>query len=287
MVDFLAPESLDEALRIRHEQPVIPFAGGTDLMVRQRSWAGTLPAFDRTVLYLGEIAELKLIRQSGGLLEIGAAATLTDLLVHPAVPDILKQAIAQMASPAIRNRGTLGGNLCNASPAADTAPPLYAAGAAVQLKNAAGSRILPLEAFILGPGRTALAGDELLTSIHLPLQQFNLARYRKVGTRKANALAKLSFAGLAQIDSQIIADVRFAFGAVAPTVVRSKEIEASLRGRLVGEIPYLADEISNQFARLILPIDDQRSSSRYRKTVALRLLADFLGQLADSARDVT
>ena len=284
MVDFLAPITMAEALRIRHEQQVIPFAGGTDLMVLQRSWAGTLPGFDRTILYLGDIAELKLIRQNGGLLEIGAAATLTDLLAHPAVPDILKQAVAQMASPAIRNRGTLGGNLCNASPAADTAPPLYAAGAAVQLQNAAGSRLLPLEAFILGPGRTALAGDELLTSIHLPLQPFNWTLYRKVGTRKANALAKLSFAGLAQIDNQAIGDIRFAFGAVAPTVVRSQEIEALLRGRLIGEIPYLADEISDQYAHLILPIDDQRSSSRYRKTVALRLLADFLDQLAESAR---
>lgn len=284
MVDFLAPGTWTEALRIRQEQQVLPLAGGTDLMVRHRGWSGTLPVFDRPLLYLGNIAELQRVAADGDTLVIGAGATLTDLLEHPLVPDILKQALRQMASPAIRNRGTLGGNLCNASPAADTAPVLYAAGASVLLQSATASRTLPLDQFITGPGRTALANDELLAAIRLPLIDFNLTDYRKVGTRKANALAKLSFVGLTQTDGQTVADFRAAFGAVAPTVVRSREIEALLRGRPVGEIPYLAGEIEAQYARLIRPIDDQRSGARYRKAVALRLLADFLQKLSGPAR---
>lgn len=280
MVDVFNPQSLEEALSIRRKQPVIPYAGGTDLMVRHRSWSGTSPSFSQPILMVGAIEALKTIQITNNMLEIGAAATLTDLLLHPAVPSVLKKAISLMASPAIRNSATLGGNICNASPAADTVPVLYAANAMVQLQSSTTSRSLPVEAFILGPGKTALGADELLTAVQIPLGHFDLVDYRKVGTRKANALSKLSFIGLARIADRHVSDVRIAFGAVAPTVVRSPDVEALLCGLTTNAVSGRIEDLLRYYARLIVPIDDQRSNAHYRKTVALQLLADFLVQLS-------
>lgn len=280
MVDVFSPRSLAEALQIRNMQRVIPYAGGTDLMVRRRNWSGMLPAFDQPVLLLGGIHELKTVQFTDHVLNIGAAATLTTLLEHPAVPTLLKHVVILMSSPAIRNSATLGGNICNASPAADTVPYLYAADATVLLQSQSGSREMPIQAFILGPGRTALAEDELLTAIRIPLADFGHTDYRKVGTRKANALSKLSFIGLASIRSQHITDIRIAFGAVAPTVVRSFEIEASLHNLPTASLPQEVSGIMDRYATLIRPIDDQRSNAVYRKTVALGLLRNFLNQIS-------
>lgn len=276
MVDAFAPKTLAEGLKIRGEQSVIPFAGGTDLMVRRRSWSGTLPRFEQPTLFLGGIKELQSIDQTDSVLTIGAAATLTALLENALVPEILKKAVIEMASPAIRNAGTLGGNICNASPAGDTLPPLYALGATVVLRSAATRRELPVEEFILGPGKTALAGDELLVAVNIPTVDYNRVYYKKVGTRKADALSKVSFAGLAKVDGEIVKEVRLAVGAVAPRVVRCKEAENLLAGRSGGEIHGMIDNVMKIYAKEIRPIDDQRSSAEYRRTVALRLVEDYL-----------
>lgn len=279
MAEAQAPKTLAEALAIRKERRVIPLAGGTDLMVRKRGWAGTLPAFDEEVLFVGGIEELRAIRLEKGCLRLGAAATLTDLLEHRAVPEILRRALAEMASPAIRNAGTIGGNICNASPAADTLPPLYALGASVLLRSAANERSLPIEDFLIGPGQTALRQDELLVAITVPLDGHNVVCYRKVGTRQADALAKVSFAGLARVAGGRVGEIRMALGAVAPRVVRSREAEALCRGRGVDELPALLDEIKGIYAEQIRPIDDQRSSAAYRRAISLRLIAHFLTHL--------
>jgi len=282
MVMAYQPRTLDEALVIRSEKQAIALAGGTDLLVRHRGWSGTLPAIERPVLFLNRIEALKTIERSEHTITIGAAVTLTELLETPALPPDLRSAIRQMASPTIRNAATLGGNICNASPAADTLPSLYAADAIVRLQRPGGQRDLPIRAFITGPGQTVLASDELLTEIQIPITAFNRITYRKVGTRKANALSKLSFVGLARIEASAIGDIRIAFGAVAPTIVREPAFESLLTGIPLSEVAAHADTVCRHFTERITPIDDQRSTASYRKTTALRLLADFLNRLPDA-----
>jgi xanthine dehydrogenase FAD-binding subunit len=276
MVSAYRPASLAEALRIRAESGAVPLAGGTDGMARRRRHSGLAPRFERPVLFVAHLPELHGIFVENATLTIGAAVTLSELLADERVPGVLREAIAQMASPAIRNVATLGGNVCNASPAGDTLPALYCLDARLVLAGRWGERRVPIERFILGPGKTDLAGDELLRVVELPAARFDVAYYRKVGTRKANALAKLSFLGLAALQNGTVRDVRIAFGAVAPMVVRSTELEGALLGRTAADWPAVRSQWVEGYARLITPIDDQRSTADYRKSVALSLLTDFV-----------
>lgn len=273
-------KSLAHALEMRKEKGAIPLAGGTDLMVRYKSGSGTLPAFDRPVILVGALPELKGISRKEDKLVIGAAETLADIACNPDVPELLRAAAAQMASPAIRNTGTIGGNICNASPAGDTLPPLYALDASVTLTGAGGTRTLPISRFILGPKKTALSADELLTAVAIPMQSYSRWFCRKVGTRKAAALSKLSVAAVADISEGRIQTILIAAGAVAPTVVRCPEAEALLTGRMTDEIPALLPGVLKLYEAQITPIDDQRSTAVYRKTVTLHLIEDFIRGLA-------
>jgi xanthine dehydrogenase FAD-binding subunit len=279
MVDTIIPKTLAEALALRENNQMIPFAGGTDLMARRRSWAGTLPRFEYPVLMIGEIPELKEIYCKDGILTIGSAVTLTSILEHQAVPEILKMAVTEMASPAIRNMGTLGGNVCNASPAADTLPALYTLGAALLLQSASGRRTVPIEDFITGPGKTLMTADELLIAVNIPQKDFTAIYYKKVGTRKADALSKVSFAGLARTSNGVVEDIRIALGAVAPKVARSREAEALFKGRKIGELRKVMNEAKDFYTNIIQPIDDQRSNAVYRRTVALKLIEYFITQV--------
>jgi len=261
MVETFIPKTLKEALEYRAGYKAIPFAGGTDLMVRRKSWAGTLPKFDTPILMIGGLKELKGCAAENSVLRIGAAETLADAAANEVVPEILRLAVKQMASPGIRNMGTIGGNICNASPAGDTLPALYALNASVILQSVKGERELALSQFITGPGRTDIKDDELLISVSIPLREFSNIYYRKVGTRKADALSKLSFAGLANINDGKIEDIRIAFGAVAPAVVRSVEAENLLKGINLADLPALMPQIKDIYSRFIRPIDDQRSSA--------------------------
>jgi xanthine dehydrogenase iron-sulfur cluster and FAD-binding subunit A len=276
MVETFMPAALKEALEFRAGHKSIPLAGGTDLMVKRKSWAGTLPKFDKPVLMISGLSELKGCTSENGALRIGAAETLADTAANELVSEVLRLAVKQMASPGIRNMGTLGGNICNASPAGDTLPALYALDATVTLQSISGSRELPIAQFITGPGRTELKDGELMTMINIPLTEFSNVYYRKVGTRKADALSKLSFAGLADIKEGHIGDVRIAFGAVAPTAVRSAGAEKLLKGIELIDLPDLMPQIKDIYSRFIRPIDDQRSSAAYRKEVCMKLLEDFL-----------
>jgi xanthine dehydrogenase FAD-binding subunit len=277
----ITPKTLDEALEFRSKERMIPFAGGTDLMVRRRSWSGTSPHFEYPVLFIGKLPELKKIAVAAedNILAIGAGVSLTELLEHPEVPEILKQAIRVMASPAIRNLATLGGNICNSSPAADTLPPLTVLSATLVLQNTASRREVPVVEFIKGPGHNDLKTDELLTAIHIPVVKNNFYFYKKVGTRKADALSKVSFAGLAQTSDEIITEIKIAIGAVAPRVVSSVEAEAFLKGKPISDLPKLLPELKQMYEEYIRPIDDQRSSAAYRKEVSFRLMEHFITQL--------
>jgi xanthine dehydrogenase FAD-binding subunit len=274
------PRSVAEALKMRRRWRALPFAGGTDLMAARRRGPGLIPDLPAPLLFLGHLKELKSLRREADSLVIGAACTLTELLEHPDVPPQLKAALAEMASPALRNVATLGGNICNASPAADTLPFLYAADAELELANADQSRRLPVAEFILGPGSTALGEDELLTAIIIPELSWDTWFYRKVGTRRANALSKLSFLGLASRDEAgRIADFRCAFGAVGPTVVRPAGLEEQVRGLSSGRIEALLPALRRECAAMLKPIDDQRSTAFYRASVAAALLVHFLQTL--------
>lgn len=256
------------------------FGGGTDLMVRHRGYTGTRTHIEGPVLFLDALKELHAIRWEENTLWIGAGATMSEILGFPGVPELLRRSLALIAAPALRNRATLGGNICNASPAADSLPPLYVHEAQLVALSSAGERVVPVETFFTGPGKTVLKGEEILYGIRIPLlPEEGRLYYRKVGTRRANALSKLSAAGYARLEAGRIADFRFSLGAVAPTVLRLREAESAI----IGSAPSLLEtaRILDLAAPRIRPIDDQRSTATYRKRVALNALADFLHQLSE------
>lgn len=279
MVSAVRPETFAEALQMRQEYQAIPCAGGTDLMASHRRHSGLVPRFERPVLLLNHLQEMRHVSVYGPELVIGAAVTLTELLGDWRVPSALLQAIAQMAAPAIRNVATLAGNLCNASPAGDALPALYCLNADVVLARTEGERRINVEDFVRGPGETDLRDDELVKAVVVPVEQFDVVYYRKVGTRKANALAKVAFLGLASTDGEILRELRIAFGAVAPTIVRSRQLESECIGRSRQELTQMRTHLLDAYSGLIAPIDDQRSTAYYRKGIALRLLDHFLTEM--------
>jgi len=278
MVKGFRPETLDEVLEIRARQDCLPIAGGTDLMVQKARGFALQPDFDKPLLFIGHLAELQRVTLENERIHIGAGTLLTDLLHSDLIPDIFKEAIALMASPPSRNLASIGGNICNASPAGDSLPYFYAVDAQLVLKNVKGERIIPIGEFITGPKRTALRDDELLTEIIIPRRKFDINYYKKIGQRKGMSLTKAAFLGLADVAKGRITDIRIAFGSVAPTIVRSREIETQIIGKSPVEI---GEEIPQLYSPLIQPIDDARSSAVYRKKVSLRLLGDFLRKISE------
>ncbi len=276
----LKPKTLARALEILAGEEVTVVGGGTDLMVRHRTWAGLPARVLHPPLFTGGIAELRALSVEDGRLQIGGAVTLSDLLLFPDTPDCFKQALRGMAAPGIRNIGTLAGNICNASPAGDTLPVLYALGATVVLQSAQNVRKLPIETCITGPGRTVMQKGELLTRVSVPLAPCDVMFYHKIGPRKAQAISKLTFVGLANVKNGVVTDVRAAFGAVGPTVVRRPEIERILVGKKAAELAARKEDVQAAYAPFITPIDDQRSTAAYRKEAALGLLGRFIEQIA-------
>lgn len=269
-------KTLEEALEIRKSGKVIPIAGGTDLMVQNRKEGGVAPGFENPLLLLNEVGALKKLKTDGDKIVIGAGVLLNELVTNKHLPYIIRETTRQMAAVTTRNVATIGGNICNASPAADTLPFLYATNATLVLQSADKKREIPVEEFITGPNQTYLHSDELLIEVHIPKQHFDVEYYRKVGTRKAMALSKISFAGLAAFSQGELSDIRIALGAVAPKVVRDKALEDSLKGLTKQEIKEKIPEIREGYARHIQPIDDARSSKEYRTAVSLDLIEEFI-----------
>ena len=273
------PVNLIDALKVRSETDVIVLAGGTDLMVKYRNPALIMPEIKKDLLYIGHLKELKGITSEGGTIRIGAATTLDDLEENAITPSILKKAIKELASLSIRNVATIGGNIANASPAGDTISPLLAMDGSIVLKSLKGERRLPINKFILGPGKTVLEDNEIIEAIEIKDKKFNREYYKKVGTRLANALSKINFVGLAFIENDTLMDIRIAIGAVAPVVMKSEEIEKKLQGMKLKEIKKCIKDIQKEYSSLVKPIDDQRSNAIYRKNVTLNLLRNFLQNL--------
>jgi CO/xanthine dehydrogenase FAD-binding subunit len=276
MVKAYRPLSLEEALHIASGQIVTPLAGGTDLMVHHRSWSGLPPRFENPVLFIGHLEELRGLRREKDLLRIGASITLSTLMESGDVPPLLRASLQQIAGPSIRNRATIGGNVCNASPAADSMPALYVLNAQALLAGKGGTRTVPIEELVAGPGRTCLTGEELLTHLLLPDEPFDLFYFRKVGMRAAYSCAKLSIAAVARTKGGRVQEFRLALGAVAPTVIRSVEAENLAQGKSAQEMEALIPGIVDRYESLLNPIDDQRSTASYRRVSALRLVEFFL-----------
>ncbi|HKP47743.1 MAG TPA: xanthine dehydrogenase family protein subunit M [Pyrinomonadaceae bacterium] len=254
-----------------------PFAGGTDLMVLLE--AGKLP--HRNYLNIWNLDELRGIEVTTAHVTIGALTTYTDIQADATLQaefPMLCSAASETGGLAIQNRGTLGGNIVNASPAADSPPALLAYDAQLQLLSKKGERWLPYHEFHTGYKQMNLQPDELLARIRLPRNTNSLMQYyRKVGTRKAQAISKICFAGTARVEHNSINNVRIAMGSVAPVPLRCVKTETVLRGSKID--PDLITKAKTALATEIVPIDDIRSTRNYRLNVSLNLLEDFLRRL--------
>lgn len=249
-----------------------PLAGGTDLMVQMTGEIGEPP---ERVLDIWALDELRGIAVESDALVIGALATYTELRQSPLVAEFvpaLAEAAATIGAAQIQNRGTLGGNIANASPAGDTLPVLLALGAEIVLGSAAGERTVAADDFWTGYRTTARRPDELVVRIRVPLASDRVVRFRKVGTRRAQAISKvvMALAWHSTTDDGPWANVRLALGSVAATTIRAGGAESVLEGaRPTRET---ADAAAAALTAELRPIDDVRSTADYRRTVAGRVL---------------
>lgn len=275
--ELVTPTALEDALKLLAREPAQwkPFAGGTDLMVLLE--AGKLA--HRKFFSIWKLPELHGIAETREHVTLGALTTYTEVQRSETLQQefpLLCRAAAETGSVATQNRGTLGGNIANASPAADSPPALLVYDAELELVSARGARWVPYAQFHKGYKQMDLAPDELIARIRQPRTRSGWKQYyRKVGTRSAQAISKVCFAGASRRDNGRIADVRIALGSVAPTVVRCVKTEEFLRaaGVLTPAAVKKAQEI---LAGEIAPIDDFRSTANYRRRVACNLLAEFL-----------
>jgi len=268
--------SIDEALSWLSEfgpQGGVILASGTDLFV---GWRSGIPKANY-ILNIGSIDSLNGIGLQDDFLRIGPMTTMAILaassLVREQIPS-LAHAAGVMGSPLIRQRATLGGNLCHASPAADTAAPLLALGAELELQNLQGLRRVPLSDFFLGPGNTALKNDEILTGIRIPVVKNRRDFYQRLSQRRALACVKVSVAGAAELGNHHLRNAKIALGAVAPIPMLARKTMAIL------ENSKPTDSVIEQAAAVAMsecnPIDDIRSTVEYRRAMVGELLKEGL-----------
>lgn len=274
--DLVAPSGLNEALKLVADQ-ARPMAGGTDLMVLFE--AGKLPY--RKLVSLWRIPELRGIATSETHVTLGALTTYTEIqqsaILQHEFP-LLVRAASWTGAVATQNRGTLAGNIANASPAADSPPALLVYDAEIELLSASGSRWTPYHGFHTGYKTSVMRSDEIIGHIRLPRTTSGCALYlRKVGTRRAQAIAKVALAGLAKLSSGQVERIRIALASVAPTPIRCTQTEAVLGGRKLDRA--VIEEAKAKIAAEITPISDIRSTQDYRRRVTLNLLGEFLETL--------
>ncbi|MBP7864921.1 MAG: FAD binding domain-containing protein [Acidobacteria bacterium] len=272
----LLPTSLDEVFELC-DGATAPslMAGGTDLLVALREGK----AAPGRLVGLERVPELATVRQEADELVIGAALPLHRVAADPRVQarlDLLVRAIGVLGGPPVTHMATLGGNLCTASPAGDTLPPLYALGARVELRSRGGARVLPLDRFITGPRSVDLAPGEVLAAVRVKCPPpGGRSAYFKIGLRKAQAIAVASLAAWLRTEPDgTVADVRLAWGSVGPTVLTFPDVEAAIRGRPLEEtaLRKLAERVSAG----VRPIGDVRAGAAYRRRAAGNLLIKLL-----------
>jgi CO/xanthine dehydrogenase FAD-binding subunit len=275
---LVAPSALTAVLRLMAEEPGVytPLAGGTEIMVALA--AGRLSA--RRLVSIAGLRELRFIDVTAERVTIGSGTTFTDLRRHPAIAadfPLLAQAASWTGSIANQNRGTLGGNLANASPAADSSPALLVYDAEITLISSAGSRTLAYRDFHLAYKQTALRADELIASVTMRRGVSGHAYIRKVGTRNAMAISKVVLAGVAEVEDGRIRHLRLAAASLRETPARLYATEQALGGVRVDAGTIAAARAA--LASEVKPIDDIRSTAQYRAAVAGNLLEEFLRTL--------
>jgi CO/xanthine dehydrogenase FAD-binding subunit len=252
-------------------------AGGTDLMVLMNSGLVDGGEF----LDIWRVGELEGIEEDRETIRVGALTTYTQLIQSQAIRDSvpsLAAASRTIGAAQIQNRGTIGGNIVNASPAADTLPVLAAFDAEVETGSVRGTRRIPLNQFYTGYRATVLEPDELVLAVRVPkLREGERDFFWKVGTRRAQAISKVVMGARATINGSAIESISIGVGSVAPTVIRATQTEELLRGQQV--TAELIHDAGRLIAREVRPIDDLRSTRHYRRTVTGNILAKFLRQL--------
>jgi CO/xanthine dehydrogenase FAD-binding subunit len=282
-IEFLAAATLDDAYRLLGDTGGRVIAGGTDVIVQMQR--GVFPA--DTLIDVSGIPDLRFIRAETGRISVGALTTYADVLasrlLHKVAPALV-EAAATVGAPQTRSRGTVGGNIGNASPAGDLLPPLLALNATVTLASAARSRVLPLDEMLVGPRRTRLASGEIIHSVSFErLPSTCGAVFLKLGNRSGMAIAVVNAAVVLTLDRRgRIAAGRVALGAVAPRTVRCPHAEAVLAGRPPDAA--LFDEAARAIQHDIAPISDIRGTAAYRRQAAEHLVSRALRQAFDQAR---
>lgn len=275
MVNTYTPKSLEEALEILSNKPVTIFAGGTDLMVEHLIGSNTVIKFDKPTLHINKIKELKEIKEEVDFISIGAACIFYDIINNPLTPYVLKESASKIAGPPIRNIATIGGNICNASPSADSLPALYTLNTKLKLVSKNSERIIPIKEFIVGVAKTTIKEDEILTSILIPKESYIHSFYRKVGTRQANALSKLAMSALVVKESDNYT-FRIAFCTLGVTITRSEELENTFKVKSTLEWKNNIAKIKEEYNKIIKPRDSARSTALYRRKCALNLIEEFI-----------
>ena len=277
MTQVYLPRTLAELWSYMDGEPeALIYAGGTDLIVKMRvSKTSASPA----LICLERLGELRDIRETTTGIRIGATATHTELLRSPLILNqlpVLVQALQTLGSPLIRNMGTIGGNICTASPAGDTLPPLYVLHAEVELCSQNAVRILPLREFITAPGKTKLQKGEILTGVIVKIPEgYNVHHFEKVGQRKSMTCAVASMAALLRLSpAEVIEAARLAWGSVGPTVVTATAVEDALIGEKIS--PETLATAAERIRQIVTPIDDVRASADYRRSVSGNLLLRLL-----------
>ena len=252
--------------------------GGTDLLVQMRNGL----AAPEHLLDISDVSSLRGIEESNGSIVIGAATVQSELLASPLIRrrlPLLAAALGVLGSVQIRNRGTLGGNLVNASPAADSAVPLLAHDAEVLLASSTGKRRLTVDSFLLGPNQTALEAGEYVRAIRIPIPEAEQhVFYHKVGKRRALTIAIASVGIVALLNKDRVTDIRIAAGSVAPTPLRLQSVEHAIIGQALDETTVA--KAGRLAAEAVSPIDDVRATADYRRAVigdlVIRALQAFL-----------
>ena len=284
--NYFEPNTTAEAcsLLAKYVGEAKALGGGTDLLVKMKT--GVIKP--RYIVNLKSIPDLGYIEDNDeNGLGIGALTTIRELMMAPFIDNrfgILSQAIRQMGTAQTRSMATIGGNLCNASPAAATTTPLVALGAEAKIAGQGGERIVPLEQFFIGPGKTVLESDEILTGINVPnIRTHSGGKYIKLSLRK-NELSVVSVAVLIILDAQNnrCKEARIALGAVAPTVIRANRAENILEGEVLGDD--LITEASIAASEEARPISDMRSTAEYRTEIVKVLTGRAIKQVLESVQ---
>ena len=268
--------SAQEALEIKNTFDVEVLAGGTDMMVQNKIAVEVTPVFSHPVLFISSIKEWKGIQVFLDRVEIGALTVSADIAKCESIPYFLKQAASLMGAISLRNSATIGGNIANASPKGDLPQPLTLLDATLELSSVEGIRVMKVDDFILGAKKTALKSNEIITKIIVPFPKYTYGYYRKIGSRKANTISKLTLSCLLDLDGDTIVDFRLASGSAGPKVIRSRANEEKYIGLKLSDLTdEKIDEIASSHVALLSP----RAMPKYRKNATYRMIVHFLTQV--------